>query len=417
MKVREVDRTASQIDPSMDEEDKGFVRTAMMGGTMAKQEIAQFNEDCDEECDYCKDGASTASHTRWTCSFFEAVRKETDEGLAAIPRKYFIDCIRCGIAPALKPDGTKTFWGMDVQEEESEKTKRLLGINRTLHTPGTNAEETEKREMALEILEEPSRSRRNARRIMLEFKGAHGTGIDPDFPTEDQIKDNMQGHDDKFKVEVYGDGSYTTPTKWWAALGGQGAWVKDWNLPGEDKESRREEDIANPALGQNGSSTRQELAAWILVLTRPFRSRYSTDSASMKGKAEHIIRMATEIQKKESEGIKVTNKSNPYKKTWGLQRDGDLWEMAWKAILKRGANSQEVRKVKGHATKQDIEEGRSNAVDKEGNDRSDENADEGVLMIGGAGLVRLGKWLTDRHDSYIAFMRRVQRMIVAVTKA
>ena len=98
----------------------------------------------------------------------------------------------------------------------------------------------------------------------------------------------------------------------------------------------------------------------------------------MKGKAEHIIRMATEIQKKESEGIKVTNKSNPYKKPWGLQRDGDLWEMAWKAILKRAANSQEVRKVKGHATKQDIEEGRSNAVDKEGNERSDENADEGV---------------------------------------
>ncbi len=64
MKVREVDRTASQVDPNMNEEDKGYERTAMMGGTMAKQEIAQFNEYCDEECEYCRAGASTAPHTR-----------------------------------------------------------------------------------------------------------------------------------------------------------------------------------------------------------------------------------------------------------------------------------------------------------------------------------------------------------------
>ena len=39
------------------------------------------------------------------------------------------------------------------------------------------------------------------------------------------MKDYDQGH----KIHVYGDGSYTTPTKWWAAMGGYGVWIPNWN--------------------------------------------------------------------------------------------------------------------------------------------------------------------------------------------
>ena len=83
------------------------------------------------------------------------------------------------------------------------------------------------------------------------------------------------------------------------------------------------------------------------------------------------------MEAKELEGKKVHNKANPYKRAWGLQRDGDLWELAWKATLRRGAANQQVRKVKGHATKQDVEEGRSNENDREGNKVSDDYADVG----------------------------------------
>ena len=38
-------------------------------------------------------------------------------------------------------------------------------------------------------------------------------------------------------------------------------------------------------------------------------------------------------------------------------------------------------------------------------------------MIAGKGLTKLGKWMADRHTAYIKFIRRVQRMIAAVTKA
>ena len=128
------------------------------------------------------------------------------------------------------------------------------------------------------------------------------------------------------------------------------------------------------------------------------------------------LEKAKELERKEKEGIKV-GKQNPYRKAWGLQKDGDLWEMAWAAILKRGAASQTIRKVKGHATKADIVEEISNEEDKNGNDKADANADIGVQMLAGNGLVTLAKWTADRHQSYIRFMRRIQHFVAAVLKA
>ena len=68
--------------------------------------------------------------------------------------------------------------------------------------------------------------------------------------------------------------------------------------------------------------------------------------------------------------------------------------------MKRGASNQNLRKVKGHATKQDVEAGFSTAADKEGNDKSDANDDDGLVMIKGKGLVALGKWIAERHEKY-----------------
>ena len=104
-------------------------------------------------------------------------------------------------------------------------------------------------------------------------------------------------------------------------------------------------------------------------------------------------------------------------KPWGLQVDGDLWEQAWRAVLKRGSGNQSLRKVKGHATEKDIENGISNPEDKEGNDVSDKLADKGVEAVAGIGLVKLGKWLEARQKDYRKFLNRVHKMIVAVTVA
>jgi hypothetical protein len=108
---------------------------------------------------------------------------------------------------------------------------------------------------------------------------------------------------------------------------------------------------------------------------------------------------------------------NPFRKAWGLQTDGDLWEPVWIAVLKRGAKNQDLRKVKGHATEQQVQEGQATRADKVGNDKSDDLADDGVRDIGGRGLVKLADWLAKRHDRYTNLMNRIQKMIATITIA
>ena len=84
-------------------------------------------------------------HIRWQCKHFEPQRRELNPELAAVPPKYLLQCIQCGIAPAMKIEGERTYWGMDVDEDEDVKTKQLLGVDMKLHTPGDDAEKTAKR--------------------------------------------------------------------------------------------------------------------------------------------------------------------------------------------------------------------------------------------------------------------------------
>ena len=136
----------------------------------------------------------------------------------------------------------------------------------------------------------------------------------------------------------------------------------------------------------------------------------------MMSKALKLIKAAETTVKAQLTGNNQ-KRGNPFGKPWGLQADGDLWEQAWKAVLKRGWENQTLRKVKGHATEDDIEKGASNREDKRGNDLSDGPADKGVEAIAGIGLVKLGKWLEARQRNYKQLMNRVHKMIAAVTVA
>ena len=108
---------------------------------------------------------------------------------------------------------------------------------------------------------------------------------------------------------------------------------------------------------------------------------------------------------------------NPFGKEWGLQRGGDLWKVAWESIGMKGFESQDPKKVKGHATNEYINEGRSNGKDKACNDYSDDLADDGVLNIGGCGLVLLGRSMAEKMQDYQNLMARVHRMIATVPNA
>ena len=215
------------MDEKLTEEEQGIIKTFMMGSTISKQEIAKINEDKSGNCDYCKEENISIEHIPWTCKFFDKDREEIDATLAKVPTKYLTQCIQCGVAPALKLEGKRTYWGKDVEEGEDSKVKKLLGVDRSLETPGTDAVKTMYNEKAVEILEEPRRGHKNARKTMMMHKQSHGSGVDLEFPTEEEIEEAMKDLPKDYYVPTFGDGSHTTPKTGWASLGGSGAWIPE----------------------------------------------------------------------------------------------------------------------------------------------------------------------------------------------
>ena len=113
-----------------------------------------------------------------------------------------------------------------------------------------------KRRAALDIVEDPAIDNLNARQTMLKFKEAHGSGQNLQFPEAEEVEANMHGFPADHKINIYGDGSLTSPTLWWAALGGYGAWVPKRNDGATSTTNREEASYFGPAIGENGTSTR-----------------------------------------------------------------------------------------------------------------------------------------------------------------
>ena len=300
----EIDRDISQPSKILNDIEKGIVATSLMGGNQARCEISKYNEDVDNTCSYCREAESTADHIKWVCKEFKEVRTSIDAELARVPPDFLNYNVRCGIAPAMKADGKTTFWGKQLPEDTDDKIKKLLGVNMELHTPGKDQQSTDDRNLALEILAEPGHKWLNARQILLKIKQAHGSGVDLIFPTQAQIQEAMEGHGEDVQVRIYGDGSVTSPTKWWAALGGYGVWMPAWNENNQSDPKREEASYHGQAIGQTLTSTRLELMAWVRVLAMPIRSCYATDSASMMGKAMKLIKAVEEREKQIEQGKK-----------------------------------------------------------------------------------------------------------------
>ena len=90
---------------------------------------------------------------------------------------------------------------------------------------------------------------------------------------------------------------------------------------------------------------------------------------------------------------------------------------SWNAVRARVIGNQTIRKVKGHATQEHIDQGKSTPYDKDGNDQSDQLADESATTLNGKGLVRLARWLAARHKSYCKLVKRIHKVIVVVALA
>ena len=58
----------------------------------------------------------------------------------------------------------------------------------------------------------------------------------------------MKGYGEDEEVRNYGDGSVTSPTTWWVALGRYGVWMPAWNKQNEGLLHRNEKSYHGPAI-------------------------------------------------------------------------------------------------------------------------------------------------------------------------
>ena len=70
-------------------------------------------------------------------------------------------------------------------------------------------------------------------------------------------------------------------------------------------------------------------------------------------------------------------------------------------------HSLRVTKIKGHATYEDISEGKNTLRDKECNDKSGELADRGNDGHGGKAFMKVALWIHDRNKDYQEFMGKI----------
>ena len=395
----------------MTDADRGFLRTIQTGGEYSKADLHRMGLKKDSQCDYCGYHTCCVDHILWQCEHFQQVRMGVDEQAACIPMKMLSLPLRRGIAPALSAQHQCTYWGLDISKIDVDvpvNVAKLLGVF-SHDLPQKCRDE----------LDKAFCRGLNTRQIVAEMRGAFASGVDPEFPEE------VEGcpPDD---INAYSDGGLKSPGdhKW--ALGGVGIWWPGIRTREEFDELMPSKPIAhqegnqdgygqwNRMSGQKGSSTRMELAALIVAMTRNTPLHMGIDSQSTIAKARRLQAIAT--ARCESRSASWWMWKNPYKRPWALQTDGDLWQQYWGGLMTRGPGTITYTKVKGHASDQHIASGEATQSQKEGNDYADHYAGKGKLEHG-AVAVQIAEWGAQRQAGYVLLMEKLQKIIVAVLQA
>jgi len=374
----------------------------------------------DEACTLC--GETETNDHIWYCGMLAEKRGQLDEQLAEADPEDFTPAMRMGVACALNADPRRTYWGRACDDGWCQQKKRSYGC-----VSAGKLKEDVKGIMDM-IDETDGADEFTAREIMTALTRKKVDEEDVIPRIEKRIEEEAPR-----EPNVYSDGSLKNIKGPFWHLGGAGVW---WPGRKEDQLTRNEGRIAEYKECEGGlmlwctfnsslnSSTRCELAAAIVALLAPRPANIAIDNATVVRKGNEIIdharRKEEEERSRDSRMILGGSKSglhreSPYKKKWSQIKDGDLWELFANLVKQRGPKSVRITKVKGHATKEMVEEGRVKAIDKEGNDKADEAAEMGATT--GQGKLRsLAEIYSWRHAMYRKLMARIQKFIVELKK-
>ena len=115
-------------------------------------------------------------------------------------------------------------------------------------------------------------------------------------------------------------------------------------------------------LGQRCDSTRAKIIAATAMLAAPSPCHIGVDNLN-------TVRFANKI---------IQDIDYKTKRPYGLIPNGDVLEIFLKHLKSKSTTSVSVSKVKGHATPEDVVEGRTTTLNRTGNDMSDNHATKGI---------------------------------------
>ena len=112
MNLAEIDKDVTMADTKKISEEDLLILNVHRTGSSWNRSAAYWAGQCnDQRCPLCMDNEEY-DHI-FTCKALEAERVKADPQLAMIDSGQLHSSIKCGIAPALKADPRKPFWGGD----------------------------------------------------------------------------------------------------------------------------------------------------------------------------------------------------------------------------------------------------------------------------------------------------------------
>ena len=108
--------------------------------------------------------------------------------------------------------------------------------------------------------------------------------------------------------------------------------------------------------------------------------------------------------------------ANPFykpPKPWALSTNGDLWEVFQRHLQQFGSTFLSFDKVKGHATDQDVSDGKVSQWDKLGNDESDKYAGEATDLYG-PNVPHLAKAYAYNHELFQIITMHIHTLLVTM---
>ena len=310
----EIDVGATKRCSKLTAEDVGHLKTVQTGGGLGKDDLAKFDNEDNPMCDYCGGQVGTIDHVVFDCTYFQPQRLQHGKQLAKVRLNMLPPSLRRGIAPRLKCDHTKTFWGWTLNDTTAE-VQQLLGIEHTETNHDYITEATREEVMLIS-----SNYKLNARQAIELHKGPFGEGITPCFPcdVESTPPTNIYTY-----IEVSASplragsrwqglaSGHQTPTPLMtlrgpvsAATGGPLVASNSPELPADQgtgdvyytATEQTDEGKLQWSLmpGQRCSSTRVEIVAAAISLVKNAALHIGTDSAAMLAKASKLQTAAAE---------------------------------------------------------------------------------------------------------------------------